>query len=312
MKENTILIITGPTATGKTALGIKCANLFDGEVISADSMQIYKKLDIGTAKPTEEELSQAKHHMVNIIEPDKDYSVQEYVNETEKIINDLFSKNKLPIIVGGTGLYIKSLIYPYSFCNVAKDSKVREKYNEILKQFGKEYLYNILKEKDIESSNKIHMNDTKRVIRALEISDISGKNKTDLNNIDSSYGDNLTKKYNCILIVLDIPREELYERINLRVQKMFDEGLVEEVESLVYNKIVNETSQSMQAIGYKEFFKYFNKEINIEELKELICKNSRNYAKRQLTFFRGFKDTVWFNPITEQDKIIDYIREELN
>ena len=137
MKNNTILVITGPTATGKTELGIKCANLFNGEILSADSMQIYKYLDIGTAKPTADELKQAKHHMVDIVDPNEEFSVQQYVEKAEIIIKDLLSKNKLPIIVGGTGLYLKSLIYPYSFCSVGKNENVREKYNKILAEKGK-------------------------------------------------------------------------------------------------------------------------------------------------------------------------------
>ena len=309
MKENTILIIAGPTASGKTELGIKCANLFNGEIISADSMQIYKNLDIGTAKPNDKELKQAKHHMVDIIEADKEFSVQEYVKEADKIINKLFLEKKLPIIVGGTGLYIKSLIYPYSFCNANKNSDIRSKYNKILEEKGKEYLFSILEEKDPDSCKKIHMNDTKRVIRAIEICEITGQEKTRLNNIDAiSF---LKPKYNCIFIVLDIPRDELYNRINIRVNKMFDLGLEKEIKNLLENGLINKSSQSMQAIGYKEFFKYFDGEINLSELKELICKNSRNYAKRQLTFFRGMQGTKWFNPLIELEKIFDYIQKEL-
>lgn len=311
MKKNTILVITGPTASGKTEIGIKCANMFNGEIISADSMQIYKKLNIGTAKATEIEKQRAKHHMLDVIDPDKSYSVQEFVNETKQIIDNLFIKNKLPIIVGGTGLYIKSLLYPYSFCNVNKNDEVREKYNNILKTYGKEYLYNLLKTNDTKSCEKIHMNDTKRVIRALEIFEVSGQKKTKLNDIDFNNGNFEDLNYNCIFIVLDIPREELYNRINLRVEKMFEAGLLDEVKTLLAENIVSEDCQSMQAIGYKEFFKYFKGEINLEELKELIAKDTRNYAKRQLTFFRGFKNARWFNPLTEQEEIFEYIKKEL-
>ena len=147
MKKNTILIITGPTATGKTKLAIECANLFNGEIISSDSMQIYKKLDIGTAKPNKEELSQAKHHMVDIVEPNEEFSVQEFVSLADKKIEELIKDQKLPIIVGGTGLYIKSLIYPYSFCSAPKDENIRNKYKLLLETNGKEYIYNLLKQK---------------------------------------------------------------------------------------------------------------------------------------------------------------------
>ncbi len=311
MGKNTVLVITGPTASGKTEIGIKCANMFNGEIISADSMQIYKKLNIGTAKATEIEKKRAKHHMLDVIDPDKSYSVQEFVNETKQIIDNLFMQDKLPIIVGGTGLYIKSLLYPYSFCNVNKNDEVREKYNNILKTYGKEYLYNLLKTNDPKSCEKIHMNDTKRVIRALEIFEVSGQEKTKLNDIDFNNGNFKDLNYNCIFIVLDIPREELYNRINLRVEKMFEAGLLDEVKTLLAENIVSEDCQSMQAIGYKEFFKYFKGEINLEELKELIAKDTRNYAKRQLTFFRGFKNAKWFNPLTEKEEIFEYIKKEL-
>lgn len=306
MKKNTILIITGPTATGKTKLAIECANLFNGEIISSDSMQIYKKLDIGTAKPDKEELSQAKHHMVDIVEPNEEFSVQEFVSLADKKIEELVKDQKLPIIVGGTGLYIKSLIYPYSFCSAPKDENIRNKYKLLLETNGKEYIYNLLKQKDPDAANKIHLNDTKRVIRALEICEITGNKKTEMNN------EEVEPRYNYILIALNLPREELYERINTRVDIMFKLGLLDEISALKNKGIINENCQSMQAIGYKEFFKYFNNELSIEEVKELICKNSRNYAKRQITFLKGLKNAIWFNPLTEKDKIIQYIKEELD
>ena len=306
MKKNTILIITGPTATGKTKLAIECANLFNGEIISSDSMQIYKKLDIGTAKPDKEELLQAKHHMVDIVEPNKEFSVQEFVSLADKKIEELVKDQKLPIIVGGTGLYIKSLIYPYSFCSAPKDENIRNKYKLLLETNGKEYIYNLLKQKDPDAANKIHLNDTKRVIRALEICEITGNKKTEMNN------EEVEPRYNYILIALNLPREELYERINTRVDIMFKLGLLEEISALKNKGIINESCQSMQAIGYKEFFKYFNNELSIDEVKELICKNSRNYAKRQITFIKGLKNAIWFNPLTEKDKIIQYIKEELD
>ncbi len=248
--------------------------------------------------------------MVNIVEPNASYIIKAIDKKYEKIIDNLLTQGKLPIIVGGTGLYIKSLINPYSFCNVAGNNDVREKYKQVLANNGKEYLYKLLEEKDPNSCKKIHINDTKRVIRALEICEISGQEKTKLNENDFKR-DKQEQKYTCIFIVLDLPREELYNRINLRVEKMFDAGLVTEIKRLLDNDIVNKNSQSMQAIGYKEFFRYFNGEININELKELIAKNSRNYAKRQLTFFRSFKEAKWFNPLTEYENIIEYIKKEL-
>ena len=305
MKDNTIVIITGPTATGKTALAIEVAKNFNGEIISSDSMQIYKYLDIGTAKPTIEEQNQVKHHLIDFVEPNSEYSVQQYVADADKLISNLFKQNKLPIIVGGTGLYIKSLIYPYSFCSAPKNEKIRNEFKDILVREGKEYLYNLLKERDFEASTKIHCNDTKRVIRALEINKITGSKKSNLNIEETNL------KYNVILIALDIHRELLYDRINLRVDKMFEEGLVDEITNVLAKKEVDFNCQSMQAIGYKEFAKYFNKEISLAELKDLIAKNSRNYAKRQITFIKGFKNVKWFNPLEDKKQILEYIQKEI-
>lgn len=306
MKNNTILIITGPTATGKTELAIDLAKKYNGEIISADSMQIYKYLDIGTAKPTLEEQNKVKHHLIDFVEPNKEYSVQQYVEEADNIIQKLFKESKLPIIVGGTGLYIKSLIYPYTFCSAPKDEEVRNKYKDLLAKEGKEYIYNLLLTKDSEAASKIHCNDTKRVIRALEINELTGKKKSDLNVEDNNY------RYNVIFIALNLPREQLYERINDRVVKMFKLGLLNEVENVINANLASFDDQSMQAIGYKEFLKYFNKEITIEELIELISKNSRNYAKRQITFIKGFKDVNWFNPIEERNQIFSFVEKGLN
>ncbi len=305
MKDNTIIVITGPTATGKTALSIEIAKKYNGEIISADSMQIYKKMDIGTAKPTKEEQSEIKHHLIDYIEPNIEYSVQQYVKDADIIINNLIKNKKLPIIVGGTGLYIKSLIYPYSFCSAPRDENIRNKYKKLLEDYGKEYIHNLLKKKDFEASNKIHCNDTKRVIRALEICEITGNSKTSLNVEQKS------TKYNVILIALNFSREVLYDRINKRVENMFEMGLLQEVDDLINVYNLNFDMQSMQAIGYKEFRDYFNNEKSLAEIKELISKNSRNYAKRQITFIKGFEHVKWFNPIEDKLSIFKYIEGEI-
>lgn len=300
-----ILVICGPTASGKTKLGIQCANLFDGEIISSDSMQIYKKLNIGTAKPTNIELSQAKHHLIDIVNPNQEFSVGEYSKLAKEKINELLSAGKLPIIVGGTGLYIKSIIYPFTFAGTPKNQEIRDKYNKLLEEKGREYLYALLKEKDFEASKKIHLNDTKRIIRALEIAETSNTTKTELNCED------VEMDYEPIIIALDIPREELYERINKRVDIMVKEGVEKEIKELLNKNEISIDCQSMQAIGYKEFFPYFNSAVSFVDTIELIKKNTRNYAKRQLTFFRAFKDAKWFNPLTEEAKILEYIRERI-
>ena len=211
MKKQTILVISGPTASGKTGLAIECAKKFNGEIISCDSMQIYKFLDIGTAKATEEEQKQVKHHLIDVIEPNEEFSVQEYVKNAKEVINQIASVNKLPIIVGGTGLYIKSLIYPYSFCEAPKDENIRNYYKDLLNQYGKEYIYKILQQKDIDASKTIHVNDVKRVIRALEICDITNSKKSLLN---TEMNEKESSLYNVIFIVLNPDREKLYNKIN--------------------------------------------------------------------------------------------------
>ncbi len=297
-----VLIITGPTASGKTEFAIECAKKFNGEIISADSMQIYKDLNIGTAKPTKEELSQAKHHLIDFVDLDKEYSVQQFVDNALKLIEQIKAQGKLPIIVGGTGLYIKSLIFPYSFCESPKSQEIRDKYSALLKEKGKEYLYNLLLKKDKDACQRIHINDTKRVIRALEIYETTGKTKTQQNN------EGLSPRFEYILVALNMDRSILYKRIDERVDKMFENGLVQEIETLIKNKLVDKSSQCMQAIGYKEFF---NGDLALNEIKELIKKNSRNYAKRQLTFIRGMPNVMWFDILKEKDKALDYIKLKL-
>ena len=283
-----ILIITGATATGKTAFAIECAKELNGEIISCDSMQIYRLLDIGTAKPTLEEQSAVPHHLIDVVDAGDEFSVQQFVTLASKRIEEIESRGKLPIIVGGTGLYIRSLIYPYSFCSSKKDEKIRDELNKILDEKGGAYLYSMLENVDMESAKKIHKNDTKRVIRALEIFKTTGKKKSE------QTIEEVKPRYDYVLVALTMPREKLYERINKRVDLMFEIGLENEISSLLKNGVVNKNSQSMSAIGYKEFFDYFEGKKSIDETRELIKKNSRNYAKRQETFIRGFKDAKWF------------------
>ena len=286
---NKILIIAGPTASGKTEFAIKCAKEFNGEIISADSMQIYKKLNIGTAKPSKEETKQAVHHLIDFVDPSENFSVQQYVSSAKIEIDNIISRGKLPIIVGGTGLYIKSLIYPYSFASSPKNEDLRSELNKLAEEKGVDYVYGLLETKDPESAYKIHPRDTKRVIRALEICMSTGKKKSELNIEENK------KEYDYLMLVLNPDRNILYDKINNRVDKMFDLGLEEEIKMLVNNKVVTKDSQCMQAIGYKEFFDYFENKTTYEELKESIKKHSRNYAKRQITFFRGFEDAIWLN-----------------
>lgn len=305
MKE-TILIITGPTASGKTSLAIECAKRFNGEIISCDSMQIYSHLDIGTAKATRDEQKSVKHHLIDVIAPNEEFSVQQYVKMAKDTITDITKRKKLPIIVGGTGLYIKSLIYPYSFCSAPKNEEIRKKYQDILQNNGKEYLYELLKQKDLDACKKIHLNDTKRVIRALEICDTTGNIKTELNH------EEIEPSYNAIMVVLNPnDREILYDRINQRVELMFEQGLLKEFDMVKKEFNLSQSNQSMQAIGYKELFSLENDEFSENDIKELIKKNSRNYAKRQITFMKGFKGAKWFDPLSQEEAVFNYIQEEV-
>ncbi len=304
MKQN-IVIIAGPTASGKTAVGIEIAKLFNGEIVSADSMQIYKQLNINTAKATSSEQSEVRHHLIDVVEPDEEFSVTDFVEKATAAINDILSRKKLPIIVGGTGMYIKSLLYPQSFGNSVKNDELREKYQKIAIDQGPEALHILLKKVDPESAKEIHPNNVKRVIRALEIYDTTGVPK-------SQQKDSLNESvYNPIFIVLDVPREKLYERINRRVDLMIDSGGVEEARFVYEHLNLKPNAQCLQAIGYKEFLPYLQGTKLLLDAKEDLAQATRHYAKRQLTYFRSFKDAKWFNPLTQKEEIISYIKENL-
>lgn len=275
-----LLIITGPTAVGKTKFSIECAKKFNGEIISADSIQIYKGLNIGSAKATEEEQSQAVHHLIDFVEPNAEFSVSEFQKLAREKIDEIASKGKLPIVVGGTGLFIKSLLFPFSFGGVNKNQEVRKKYEKYLEDNGVDALFELLEKVDKTSSLKIHKNNTKRVIRALEVFECSGKPISDLDEEKESV-------YDFLLLFLVRDRESLYENINKRVDLMMEAGLEEEVRELVKNYNLNVSHQSMQAIGYKEFFDYFENKCSKEDVVELIKKSSRHYAKRQFTWFNA-------------------------
>ncbi|MBQ0017225.1 MAG: tRNA (adenosine(37)-N6)-dimethylallyltransferase MiaA [Clostridiales bacterium] len=300
MEKKKILLIGGPTGVGKTKLGIECAKVFGGEIISCDCMQVYKKLDIGTAKASTSEQKEAKHHLIDIKEPTESYSCAEFKIDATKIIDKLTSEKKLPIIVGGTGLYIQSLLFPYNFSSSIRNEEIREKYRKLADMYGNQYVFDILKEKDNKACEKLHPNDLKRVIRALEIFDTTGKPK-----IESEQ--EVESEYDYKFIFLNTEREVLYERINSRVDKMFEMGLLEEVENVVKSYNLTRESQSMQGIGYREFFDYFENKITFDELKEAIKKDSRNYAKRQITWFRHRKNVNEYC-IENINKILDDVK----
>ncbi|MBQ3181831.1 MAG: tRNA (adenosine(37)-N6)-dimethylallyltransferase MiaA [Clostridia bacterium] len=287
--NNKVLVIAGPTATGKTALSVGLSKELNGEVISADSIQIYKKLNIGSAKPNEREKQGIVHHLMDFLEPDATYSVADYVKDAKEKIDEIFARNKVPIIAGGTGLYISSLVDNVEFSDVDADTSVRERLYKELEELGIEAMHERLEKIDPESACAIHPNNTKRVIRALEIYETTGKTKKELEK-----GSKLrTSPYDFCLIGLNCDRELLYERINKRVDMMIEQGLFSEVEELLSGG-VSKDAQSMQGIGYKEVVMAQNGEITEDECIELIKKNSRNYAKRQLTWFRR-SDYKWFD-----------------
>lgn len=285
-----LFILAGPTAVGKTDISIKLAEKLKGEIISADSMQIYKYMDIGSAKVTRDEMKGIPHHLIDVVEPHETFNVSQYKKMAEKIIKDIDARNKLPMLVGGTGLYINSLIYNYDFTEAQTDEKYRSHLHEIAETKGKEYVHSLLKEVDPESYNRLYPNDLKRVIRALEVFELTGKTI-------SQYNDNndfLNIPYNVYYFVLTMDREKLYERINKRVDIMIEQGLIDEVTKL---KSMGYTAdmQSMKGIGYKEILYYLDGKITLDEAIYQIKKGSRNYAKRQLTWFRKDKRVIWID-----------------
>ncbi|MDR7076184.1 tRNA dimethylallyltransferase [Neobacillus niacini] len=283
-----LLVIIGPTAVGKTKLSIELAKRYNGEIISGDSMQIYRGMDIGTAKIKIEEMEGIPHHLIDIKEPDESFSVAEFQQLVRAKISEITSKGKLPIIVGGTGLYIQAVIYDYQFSDAPADEEFRLHLVERAKEIGNEALHNELTKVDPESASQIHPNNVRRVIRALEIFHCTGK-------IMSEYQNNQQPDllYDTALIGLTMEREKLYERINTRVEMMMSEGLIEEVSHLHKQGIRD--CQSIQAIGYKEIYDYLDGKVSFNDAVENLQQNSRRYAKRQLTWFRNKMDVEWFD-----------------
>ena len=295
-----IIIICGPTASSKTALAIECAKALDSEVISADSMYIYKNLNIGTAKPDIIEMDGVKHHLIDVVSPFDNFTVSDYKALARPIIDELLSKGKIPIICGGTGFYIDSILYDFSYGNGNSNPEIREKYKKLAEEKGNEYVYDCLNKVDPESAKKLHFNDVKRVIRALEIF-YNGTKKSDIK-------DDLTPKYNYNAYTVSFDRETLYDRINRRVDIMLDNGLVAEVKSLVDSGVTSE-HQCMQGIGYKEVYSYLKGEIDLEALKELIKINSRHYAKRQITYFKRLNRLKYLTPSSPKEMAKQIIGE---
>ena len=281
-----VLVIIGPTAVGKTAFGIECAGSFNGEIISGDSIQIYKGLDIGSAKPTKEELSMARHHLIDIIDPKGSYSVRQFQQLARECIDQIGSEGKLPIIVGGTGLYIKAALYDYIFYE-------EEEEDDQFEDLTNQELYDLLKEKDPAALEKIHINNRKRLVRALNI---YNKHQTGISQIKAQQQHK--PLYDCLIIGLTAERDELYRRIDSRVDQMIRDGLMKEIESLLKRGVTFE-DQCMQGIGYKEWKEYFDGTKSQEECIDQIKRNSHHFAKRQYTFFKNQLDVRWFSDLSE-------------
>ena len=306
MNKPKVIVICGPTASGKTALSIELAKKINGEIISCDSMQIYKDMNIGTAKVTEEEMQGIKHYMIDFVSPDERYSVADYKNDAEKIIEIIINKGKTPIIVGGTGLYVDSLIYNIEYPKINLDEDYRQKLEKEVEEKGLKYLYDVAKKIDEQAVQKISINDKKRIMRVLEIYHATGKTKTE-QEVESRKKE---VKYDYKIFAINMDREKLYQRINLRVDKMIENGLIEEVENL--QKQYNHFPTAMQGLGYKEVVEYLQNEITKDEMIEKIKQETRRYAKRQLTWFRKNKQTIWIDGLKNIEYNVSIIEKEIS
>ena len=283
-----LLVICGPTASGKTALAVECAKRIAGEVVSCDALLVYRGLNVGTAKPTKEEMSGIPHYMIDIVDPRETFSVSDFERLALPIVEDILSRGKVPVLCGGTGFYLNSILYSHGFGNAAGDETIRRKYEQIAREEGNAYLHRMLQEVDPESAGVLHENDIKRVVRALEIYELTGKKKSEQN-------DGLKARYEFESFAFDYPREELYSRIKIRVEQMLADGLVEEVKGLLESG-VPENAQCMQGIGYKEVVQFLKNEYLHSTMSDIITQNTRRYAKRQLTFFKKSENLHWLVP----------------
>ena len=306
MEKSKVIVICGPTASGKTALSIELAKRINGEVVSADSMQIYKDMDIGSAKVTKEEMQGIKHYLVDCVSPDERYSVANYKLDAKKAIEEILKKGKTPIVVGGTGLYIDALIYEIEYQDVKINESYRKELESIKQNQGLEVLYERAVKIDPEAMKKISPNDSKRIMRVLEIYEATGKNKTE------QEAESRLKEipYNYKVFAITMDREKLYERVNKRVDIMIENGLIEEVKELL--KKYKEFPTAMQALGYKEVKEYLDGKLTKQEMIDKIKQESRRYAKRQLTWFRKNKQTIWIDGLNDMQKNINIILEDSN
>lgn len=300
MDKPKVIVICGPTASGKTALSIELAKKINGEIISSDSMQIYKYMDIGTAKPSEEEKEGIQHYLLDFVEPNQRYSVAEFKKDAESAIEEILAKGKTPIVVGGTGLYVDSLIYGIEYQDIELDEKYRKELEDRVEKEGLEKLYEEAQKIDPQAMEKISRNDQKRILRVLEIYKATGKNKTEQEIESRKKG----VKYDYKVFAINWERQLLYERINKRVDIMIEQGLIKEVEELL--KKYDKFPTAMQGLGYKEVVEYLQGITTKEEMIEKLKMENRRYAKRQITWFKKNKQTIWIG-YKDLQKILDEI-----
>ena len=306
MDKPKVIVICGPTASGKTRLSIELAKQINGEIISCDSMQVYKDMNIGTAKPTTEEMQVIKHYLIDYVSPTKRYSVSDYKKDAKKAINEIIAKNKVPIIVGGTGLYIDSLIYEIEYPEIEFDEQYRNKLEKEVEEKGLLELYEKAKKIDSEAIQKISKTDKKRILRILEIYHSTGKTKTEL----EKQSRQKEPEFEYHVYALSWDRDILYQRINKRVDMMIEQGLIQEVEEIT--KKYKTFPTAMQGLGYKEVVEYLDGKITKEEMIEKIKQETRRYAKRQLTWFRKNKQTIWLDAMQDIQNNINIILEGMN
>ena len=301
MMKRDIIVICGPTAVGKTEYAIKTALRMNGEVVSCDSMQLYKYMDIGSAKPTADEQAQVRHHLVDQIDPSEPFSAAKYQALAKSAIEDIFAREKTPVIAGGTGLYLNALLYEMDFSAPPRKDAFREQLYQEAEEKGPLFIYEKLVKADPQAADRIHPNNVKKVIRALEAAEAGERVKDFAKDLVP------TNEYSATLIGLTRDRDQLYDRINRRVDLLVEQGLLEEVKKLLAMGLT-ESDISMKGIGYKEIIAYYNGQYDLEEAIDLVKKNTRHYAKRQLTWFKRYKDMKWFN-ISEYDSDADCLEE---
>lgn len=312
VSDKPLIIIAGPTAVGKSALGIALAKKINGEIISADSMQVYRKMDIGTAKVTQDEMDGIPHHLIDILDPTEPFHVFDFKQRAKNCVEEIYERNHVPIVVGGTGFYVQALLYDIDFSEHGQDDELRESLQNIANNEGPEALHDILKQLDPQTAKELHPNNVKRVIRSIEYAKQNGKTIYDHNKEQRSR----VSPYNFFYFVLNDDRETVYKKINERVDVMIANGLVEEVQHLVEIGCTADMT-SMQGIGYKQVLKYFNGEYTYDQMIDLIKRDSRHLAKRQLTWFNRESCINWidkkiYKDIDEQIKYITDILEKNN